>query len=920
MRRSLCTILLITAVLVGIGSHVSRAANYTARAADLLAKGEPRAAAIELLNAVKHNPADGAAHFQLAEIELWLGDAVAAEREARAAQANGYDAGKTLSLLLETYLAQARYKDLLHDFPAGNSNPDLAARIDVGRGRAELGLNQPEQAAADFAAARQLAPRELGPLLAEVDVALAHHDLVAARKTLAEAVAIDPHAKEVLLLQAALLVNAGNPQGALPVLEQAKAGSPSDPIVRFQLVNALIAAGENAKAAAELNAVRKMVPGSVEGIYLQALLELRAGNAEAAYTLLQRISLQMERAPQAYLLEAVALEQLGQWAAAKSAAQRFLGHFPNDPRGERLLAAIALRSHQPQAALAALQALPAAERSDPESLDLMAQAHAATGDLAAAGREFAAAAKLAPKLEAPHTGLAALHMAEGDVPGAIREYQTALILAPHDAAARRALVAAAIEAGQFRLADANLAILEKAEPNSIANLLLRAQLQRARLDFAGAKATYARILKIDPHAVSALLGLAHLAALQNDTPVEQQRLNDVLAQEPANSIALASLAGILISQGKAADARALFERAHATAPDNAVLTADLAVLDIRTKRASDAFDLLSTVNVAGNPTLLSLEAQAELALGKTAAAADTLKTLLAHTPGAVGVRLALARLLVSEKDYTGARATLNDGLAQDPANLALLQGLVGVALAEHGPAAAAAEAEHLAADPTHAPAGRVLPGDFAMSQRQPAAAAKAYATALAAQPSPFLALRLSQALQAAGKPSEAEDSLRAYLAAHPDTPVVALALASIEIAQGQLDQAAARLETVIKAEPNNAIALNNLAWIRSKQGKPQALQLAERAYFLAPNAHIADTLGWIITQQKPSPTGLALLQAAHAATPADPSVSYHLAAALAAVGQNKAAATLLRPLVSGPAEFPDKAAAGVLLHKLGPNP
>ncbi|MGH7100908.1 MAG: tetratricopeptide repeat protein, partial [Acetobacteraceae bacterium] len=96
----------VAAILIGIGS--ASAADYMSRATALLAKGEPRAAAIELRNAVKQDPGNAAAHSELAKIDLWLGNPVAAEREARAAQAHKFDPGPTLSLLMETYLAQGR--------------------------------------------------------------------------------------------------------------------------------------------------------------------------------------------------------------------------------------------------------------------------------------------------------------------------------------------------------------------------------------------------------------------------------------------------------------------------------------------------------------------------------------------------------------------------------------------------------------------------------------------------------------------------------------------------------------------------------------------------------------------------------------------------------------------------------------------
>jgi putative PEP-CTERM system TPR-repeat lipoprotein len=536
------------------------------------------------------------------------------------------------------------------------------------------------------------------------------------------------------------------------------------------------------------------------------------------------------------------------------------------------------------------------------------------GDLAAAESEFTSAAKLSPKLAEPHIGLAAIRLALGDTGGAIREYQAALNLAPTDAGTRRALVATAIRAGQYDLAAANLAMLGKQDAGAQVDALLRGQLQLAELDIAGARATYSALLKAHPDQVGAALGLARVAALEGNVDEEQRRLTAVLANSPANPPALASLVSLLASEGKLAEAQSVLERAHGAAPDATDVTADLASLYIHVKEPDKALDLLAT---AGNaPLLLSLQANADVALGKRPAAEDALRSLLGQAPNTVGARLSLARLLTADKDYAGARAALADGLAHDPTNLALMQGLIGVALAEHGPAAGLTEAQALAADPTHLPTARTLVGDFYMARHQPAAAAKSYSAALAAAPSAALAIRLASALQAAGKPAEAAARLRSYLAAQPDAIPVTLALGGLDIQQGQLDPAAKRLQSVIAAQPTNVDALNDLAWIHEQRGQPDALQLAERAYALSGDPHVADTLGWILTRAKPSQTGLALLRQAHAAAPDDPAVTYHLAAALAGLGDDKSAASLLRPIVTGSASFSEKPAASALLQKI----
>src|SRR5690242_8740044 len=69
-------------------------------------KGDLRAAQIDLRNAVRSDPQNAEAHYWLGRISLELGDAVAAEREARAAKDRGFDPHQAVPLLGQTLLAQ----------------------------------------------------------------------------------------------------------------------------------------------------------------------------------------------------------------------------------------------------------------------------------------------------------------------------------------------------------------------------------------------------------------------------------------------------------------------------------------------------------------------------------------------------------------------------------------------------------------------------------------------------------------------------------------------------------------------------------------------------------------------------------------------------------------------------------------------
>jgi Tfp pilus assembly protein PilF len=71
---------------VAVGAAGAQGTDYLTNAESLQAKGQLKAAEIQLKNAVRSDPTNMAAHYRLALIELQLGEAVAAEHEAKTAR------------------------------------------------------------------------------------------------------------------------------------------------------------------------------------------------------------------------------------------------------------------------------------------------------------------------------------------------------------------------------------------------------------------------------------------------------------------------------------------------------------------------------------------------------------------------------------------------------------------------------------------------------------------------------------------------------------------------------------------------------------------------------------------------------------------------------------------------------------------
>jgi tetratricopeptide (TPR) repeat protein len=213
--------------------------------------------------------------------------------------------------------------------------------------------------------------------------------------------------------------------------------------------------------------------------------------------------------------------------------------------------------------------------------------------------------------------------------------------------------------------------------------------------------------------------------------------------------------------------------------------------------------------------------------------------------------------------------------------------------------------------------GPALEGDVYMVAEQYAYASDAYAKALQQKPSTMLVIRLARAKAAGGDADAAISVLSNWLKDHAAETDVVQVLAGYEIKQQRYDDATKHLEAAVATGRPNPVALNNLAWLYQRAGNSQALLLAQRAYLLAPQLpEVADTLGWLLVQQKSAATGLGLLEEANGADAQSLEIQYHLAVAFNDTGHRDKAIKLLKALTADKAIFDDKASALKLFAEL----
>lgn len=897
----------------------AHAADPLADAKQSLAKGAWRTAEIELKNAVRANPGNLEARFLLARTELQLGNPAAAEQQAKAARAGGYDLDKTVPLLAETYLMQHQYRQLLRDFPATAGSAAQRAGVLVARGYAQIALGKPGDGDKSFQQAESLAPKAPQPLLAEAKLLIAERQYAAAAPKLDRALGLAPKSPEIRLAKAELLRLTGHAAEALALLNQTLTDAPAFLPARLTRAELLMAQGNTAPARRDIAAVLKAQPGNVGAIYLQAVLAIQNRDFKSADADLERISGVIARFPRGYYLQALVKYNLHQFAPAEDAARRFVARQPDDLAGKRLLGLIELAQGRPADTIATLSGLASAGNADAGVLDLLGRAYAEMGQPAKALAAFGQAVKLAPKNAALRLQLGEAQMRTGNTAAAVADLEKSLQLAPSTPAGE-ALAMTEMGSGNWKGALAAADKLQKAQPDSPVAGNLKGVIKLARFDLDAARAIFTQLSQKYPDFLPARLNLARVAELQGKPEEAERILAAILDKQPANAVALTRYVHLLLRNGQPDRALAAAQRAHQAAPADKGITAGLIDLYIQLGHKNKALLLAqqeSGSNEPGNVPLIAARARAELAAGRKGDAAQSLRRLIAITPANIAQRRSLAAVLLSSGDAAGARQAIDAALKIAPHNAQLVADRLAIDLKTSGLAAALADAAQLQKSDPGLPTAPALPGDVYMAAKQYAKADDAYQAAFRQAPSTMLVLRLARAKTALGQPAAAMTTLRDWLAKHPDEIAVGQIVATSDIAAHRYPQARQELEKVAADAPQNAVALNNLAWLYQKAGDPRARSLAERAYLLMPGLpQVEDTLGWILVKQGQAAQALPLLQRAKAGQPANPSVQYHLAVALNDVHRPAEARKLLTPLVAAKTKFDDAGAARKLLAAL----
>ena len=911
----------IAAVVLGTMEVSARteAESYAQSADQLLKKGDLRGAAIELRNAVQKAPEDGDLRVKLGEVNLRLGDALAAEAAAIKARDLRVPDERVAPLLARALYAEGEYGRLLKAVPAGDRPAKVESVVRTVRGLAHLSLAENADAEVMLRDAERLDPAATAPKVALVAWLLRAHTNDEADRQADAALAISPEDVGAITAKGEVLAAQGNTRAAVDRFSAALERDPNSIPPRVDRAGAAIKQHDLDGAQKDLDIALKRAPLNIAANFLQALLFEQKNDFAKADETLTKIGDGLDQIPEGYYLAGLVKYRLGQQAQATDYLTRQIARQPNSSGAYTILGAIALRKGDNKRAIDLLQQGVKLAQRNTFAASLLAEAHMARGDVEKALEVLETATKAEPDSERLQAETALAHITEGETTAGVDELARVFQSDARNSAAGPSVVVIALRVGEFEKAVATAQELVKREPENPLYQELLGAAQLANRNLPEAERILHGLLVKKPELTTARRNLAQVYVLMHRKGDAKGLFEDALAKNANDVASLVLLAELYSADGNTAEAAKYLRRAVDASPSDPGAGLRLVSLYAAQKDWTSALATARELRagLTQDPSIVDALARVQIASGDDAAALETYRNAVNTDVKSVPLLSQYARLLLAKKDVASARKALQSARDLAPENAQIWQQIVALEYQAAGQDGALSAARSLAASDPDNPTGEIVAARVLDANGKLQEAIGLLEKRQAEKPSPGVVVELSDLYAKAGRDDAAIALLSRWLDAHPNQAALRSRLAQIYLKNRDYDDARREFERLVSERSGDAVALDNLAWLYQRTKDPRARALAEKAYRLSPQPEMADTLGWILTTEVGPDAGLQYLEDASKARPNNPDIQYHLAFAFQKLGKVADAREVLRRLVGLLEDFDSKADAKALLSQLG---
>ncbi len=877
--------------------------DYVAEAQKRMNKGEVKAAIIELKNALQTDPGHVAARLMLGTLYVGSSDGAAAAKEFRRARDLGapskdWKPGYAHALTLQGEFARLLDEVQVDDDLEATARTELLAL----RGSAHLAMGQMDAAIEAYDAALALDAGNPMANLGKAQILLVDRREEEALTQLNQVLLEHPGHVESRLVRGDLMRRLQRLDDAEVDYARAAKEAPNNPRAHIGLALVHVAKRDVAAAKKDLGVLNRIAKGLPAVNYLQALVSFQEQDYDRSSDELQLL---LRAAPgnlQAQLLYGIVSYARDEFTIADDYLTRVLASTPGNPQVIKLLGAARLKLRQPDRALDVLTRAVSEQTQDAQLLALLGTAYIQTGNNSKGAEYIERAVEIDPEQALLRTQLAVGKIASGDTAGAISQLESAVALGQDVLQADVLLVLSYLNKREYDKAIAASQALEQRMSDSPIPLNLTGLAYLAQRKFDEARSRFNSALEKDPEFVVASMNLARLALVEKKPEDAKKAYNAVLETRPKHIGALMGMAAVYTAAGDIDEAERWLLRANQANPQALQPILVLAERYLRRNDGLKAINVLAGLDsqLAEQPAALRLKGMAQLQSGEFASAIQTLGKLTESQPESIEAWFQLARAHAAAGDADASRAGFERAIALDSENKVpvVWVGLGELELREKRYQAALEVGEQVRQRwpgmaygfDIAAAAYRGL-GDTEQSLAQSYAALQIDHTATRVD-------SYARALAGAGKLDDAVGVLEAWLDTHPDDGGRWSKLGLIRQQMGHDDAALQAYEKALETTEPDAVLANNMAWLYLDRNADRAVDLATRAYELAPTrAEIVDTYGWVLFQTGRQSEGLSALQQALIIAPRNPEIALHVAEALHEMQRDAEARPMLQRIV-----------------------
>ncbi|MDO6445823.1 PEP-CTERM system TPR-repeat protein PrsT [Colwellia sp. 1_MG-2023] len=886
------------------------------------------AAVIHLKNALKNNPKHLPSRILMAEILIAQGDGAGAEIELEFAEQGNADDKKILLLMLEAYLLQNKFDQVIDKAIPLPESDKLSSDILVLKGRALFNKNNAVLAKEEYENALKLNPKNPDALLGLAQVAYKRNQFDDALKNIQHTLELAPLNTNAMQIKASIHQIQGDIELAVKAISEAISINAKHFPALLTRASIYIEQQKFTEGLADVNVILKDIPNEPRANYLKAIITNALGLSEEFSKTTSHLDIVltgmpddiMKENPIYYYLAGLVNFNQGEFLKAQDDLRDYLSIVSDDIRAIKLIAQVEFALNE---AYSAKNHLIKARLLDPDDVQiwsLLGKAYHLTGEVEKAELYFADVVKALPLSANAFLDLGNLQLNMGQTNKAIENLVKAKELSQDNPQFTFKLSQAYQQSKQFEKALDIIVTLINADPNSSFLYLQQGTLLGTLNKHIEARESFNQALSLDENNIEAIVHLSRMDMIEGKVTNARTRLLAKLETFPEQAMLLVELGNTFTQKSEIDQARNYYEKAYSLNRDstlavNKVLDIYSAKNDIE-KSISVAAEFISRNNK--NAQIQQRLAGFYLANKKFDKATNSFQLAVKHAADKSAMLSAFADAQLQMRNPEAAIGNLQKAIAWNENHISAYLKLIGLLARNNHEEEAFRVINSLTTKIEFPALILALKGDVFLQIEKYSEAEKFYRESLVLDQSQKTILSLSQALIAQNKLDEAIDILTERHAKGPKNTVIAIALADTYVLNDQVKKAAELYDSQIELNGSMPILLNNASIVNISLGETdKALKFAKQAFEKLPNnVAIMDTMAWAYTKSKQPEKALNLFRNALAIESDNAEIKYHLAVNLVMLKRENEAIKYLKEATGSSQDFSEKEHAKKLLVKL----